>query len=128
MLDKKSKVFFVIFFIFISFMIFLSYLKYFVFKDYYIKMKVFCDYHVDRCFVSECAEDDTECFHNGNKRINSYKWIKKKAFSFPSCDPDLTDCSSIVCDKPDCEEIFCSEDALSEGEHCSGNGNSENIQ
>lgn len=118
-MDKKSKKFFIIFFVFIFIMVFLSFLKYFVFKDYYIKMKVPCDISIENCFVSECSIDDEECATNGNKRVNTYKWIKKKAFSFPSCNPTLLNCPSIDCNESDCEEIFCNEDDVSEGEHCS---------
>lgn len=119
MMDEKSKKFLIIFSIFAFVMVFISFLRYFVFKDYYIEVPIPCNPEIENCFVSECDIDDEECTENGNKRVNYYKLIKKKAFSFPMCDPAEADCPAFDCDSSNCEEVLCQEDILPDGEYCS---------
>jgi hypothetical protein len=111
-MDKKQTKIYILFFVFLLSVVCFSYAKFIIFKDYYIKIEVPCNPDIENCFVSECKEDD-DC-----KELNYYKLIKKKAYSFPSCNQDSLDCSYAECNKDVCEEIFCNESIVPEGEHC----------
>ncbi|MDD5639846.1 MAG: hypothetical protein PHR47_03550 [Candidatus Pacebacteria bacterium] len=112
-MDKKPTKLHILFFVFLLSIICFSYAKFIIFKDYYIKIEVPCNPETENCFVFDCDKESDDC-----KKFDYYKLIKKKAYSFPQCNQDLSNCSYMECNKDVCEEIFCDESNVSEGEHC----------
>jgi hypothetical protein len=110
-MDKKSKILFLVFGLFILGAVGATYLKYFVLKDYYIQAEAECDPVVEKCFVYECTpEEDVDCPANEDERISYYKYVKKKAYLIPLCDPNDEECDALTCEEgQDCEEILCDE-------------------
>lgn len=121
-MDKKSKIFFVVFFTFIFIVVFYAFCEYFILRDYYITVESDCDPSVSNCFVYRCDPAvDTTCSNNPEENVSYYKLIKKKAIAVPVCNEKGEDCPPLVCAKwEDCEEIFCDQFVVQEGEECSG--------
>lgn len=119
-IDEKSKKLFMFFFLLVLVAALFSALRYFLFEDYYVKAKVYCDSTTERCFVSECSEGDLGCIDYDGQKLIVYKWVKKKAHTFSYCNENTFNCP-IECNKPDCEEILCDEETLSDGEYCMTN-------
>ena len=120
-MDKKSKIFFSVFF-FVAFIVTaMAFYKFYILKDYYIKSEAACDPAAEKCFIYECdPADDSECPENAADRISYYKLIEKKASAIPSCDPGEADCPPLACRAgEDCAETLCDSAALTEGEQCS---------
>lgn len=120
-MDKKSKIFFSVFFCIAFIVTAISFYKFYVLKDYYIKSEVECDPAIEKCFVYECDPDvDTECPANAAERISYYKLIEKKASALPLCDPNDVDCPALACrDGEDCTETLCDEAIITADEQCS---------
>jgi hypothetical protein len=116
MIDKKSKLFFLVFFGLILTSIWLAYLRYYVMLDYDIIASVDCDPTAENCFISECDPTEEECTGDPDEDIWYYKNIRKKAYAMPNCDPEIDENCTIECleDESRCEEIFCEDD--NEGE------------
>jgi len=123
-MDKKTKILYAVFFAAIIFAVGASYYKYFVAKDYFVKMETECDPMSEVCFVFECdPESDPECPAEVEERVSYYKYVNKKAFAIPLCDPENEECASLQCSADeDCEEIFCSEETVDEGTTCNDPG------
>jgi hypothetical protein len=119
-MDKKSKIFFAIFFSVAFIVIAISFFKFFVSKDYYIKSEVECDPEAEKCFIYECDPTvDTECSENPDERISYYKLIEKKASALPICDSNNPDCPPITCQVgEDCKEFLCDEATKTQDEQC----------
>lgn len=119
-MDKKSKIFFAVFFALIFIAAGFSFYKFYVLKDYYVKIEADCDPATERCFVYECDEEaDGECPADPKERVSYYKLIEKKAYAIPLCDPNSEDCPPLACEpEEDCAEIICDEAAEAEGEIC----------
>lgn len=120
-MDKKSKIFFSIFFSIVFIITAISFFKFYILKDYYIKLETACDPATEKCFMSECDPAvDTECPENAADRISYYKFIEKKANALPSCDPSDANCPPLICRTgEDCAEILCDETAKTDEERCS---------
>lgn len=73
-MDKKSKVFFIIFFSIVFIAIAISFYKYFILKDYYIKAEVECNPQQEKCFMVES---------DSGEGTNYYKIVEKKAYDIP---------------------------------------------
>lgn len=98
----------------------LSFYKYVIQMDYYLQIQTECDPAKEKCFVTECSPDeDSSCPENESERRSYYKLIMKKAYLAPDCDPKDEQCPKVTCgnDKT-CEEIFCDETNVSDGETC----------
>ena len=121
-MDKKSKVFFVVFFSFILLVVGICFYKFFISKNYYVKADLDCDPQIENCFSYECDHaEDSKCPENPVERISYYKMIQKKAYNIPLCNQGDEDCPPLKCAlNEDCEEILCSEDIVGEGEKCAG--------
>ncbi len=119
-MDKKSKIFFAIFFSVAFIVIVISFFKFFILKDYYIKSEVDCDPETEKCFIYECdPAEDSECSENLDERISYYKLIEKKANTLPLCDSNDIDCPAITCQAgEDCQEFLCDESTKTEDEQC----------
>lgn len=119
-MDKKSKIFFAIFFSVAFIIIAISFFKFFALKDYYIKSEVECNPEIEKCFIYECDPTvDTECSENPDERVSYYKLIEKKAYALPLCDSNSPDCPLITCQAgEDCKEFLCDEATKTEEEQC----------
>ncbi|KKQ27374.1 MAG: hypothetical protein US42_C0010G0021 [Candidatus Magasanikbacteria bacterium GW2011_GWC2_37_14] len=120
-MDKKSKVFFLVFFSLIFFAIAFSFYNYYLIKNYYITIESECNPKNESCFIFICDPvEDSECPENEEERASYYKLIKEKASMVPLCDTASELCPPVICEKgEDCEEIFCDESSLADGEECS---------
>ncbi|MDQ1283956.1 MAG: hypothetical protein QG620_304 [Patescibacteria group bacterium] len=120
-IDKKSRIFFAVFFGLIALTVAATFIKYFILKDYYIQAEAECDPSAERCFIYECdpEEDGEDCPEDEAERISYYKLIKKKAYAIPLCDPAGENCPALACQAgEDCEETLCEEDNEEEGIVC----------
>ncbi|MCX6789747.1 MAG: hypothetical protein NTZ42_04040 [Candidatus Gribaldobacteria bacterium] len=109
-MDKKSKIFFVVFFFLVLVATGLSFYKYFILKDYYIKAEAACDPQQEKCFMIESDSGEGTSY---------YKLVKKKARDIPLCEVDSPDCPALACQVgEDCQEVFCDETTKPEGVEC----------
>ena len=120
-MDKKSKLFFSIFFFIAFAAIAGAFLKFFLFKDYLIRTEIECDPGLEKCFVYVCdPESESECSEDPDEQVSYYKLIEKKAYALPACDASDPDCPAPTCAYgEDCNEILCDEATKSEEEQCS---------
>ena len=122
-MDKKSKIFFFVFFCLAFAMSVVSFYKYYIKKDFYIKAETECDPIKEKCFVYACdPSSDENCPENESERTSYYKYVEKKAFAIQSeegSELDAEEGSALTC-KPneDCKEILCDETTLEEGIEC----------
>lgn len=119
-MDKKSKIFFSVFFSIAFIVMAVAFFKFYVFKDYYIKSEAECDPETENCFIYECdPAEDSECPENPDERASYYKLVEKKAYALPVCDSADLECSPIACQEgEDCTEILCDEASKAEDEQC----------
>ncbi|MBA4318329.1 MAG: hypothetical protein C0412_08005 [Flavobacterium sp.] len=119
-MEKKSKIFFIVFFAIVFLTIGISFYKFYILKDYYITAEADCDPEKEKCFIYECDPAvDTECPENADERLSYYKLIEKKAYSIPLCDASDPNCLPLSCQAgEDCQEIFCDETAKIEEIEC----------
>ncbi len=119
-MDKKSKIFFLVFFLLIAIVTVITYMKYFVAKDYYITAQADCDPATEVCFAHTCdPEIDGECPEDEADRVSYYKLVNKRANLIPLCDPNEEDCNALEClEGMDCQVTYCDEDNVPEGEEC----------
>jgi hypothetical protein len=123
-MDKKSKIFFLIFFLLIVGSVAATYYRIVVKKDYVISAQTDCDPAAEKCFVWECdpasTVDGEACTGDAEADIWYYKTIKRVAANIPLCDPNDENCEALVCaeGEKDCEEILCSPETALEGETC----------
>ena len=120
-MDKKTKIFFAIFFGVIVIVAGISFYKYIVLRNYYITVDVPCDPAQEQCFMEECDPESPDgCPEDAVDGVTYYKLIKKKAYAVPACDPNDSDCPPLTClAGEDCLEIFCDEIAAADGYICS---------
>lgn len=120
-MDKKSKIFFSIFFSVAIIIVVVAFFKFYILKDFYIKLEVPCDPETEKCFITECdPQSDSQCPENPDERVSYYKLINKKANLLPACDSSDPDCPPIVCSAgEDCQETLCDEATKTKDEECS---------
>ena len=120
-MDKKTRIFFLVFFGLIAISVLVTFFKYFVQKDYYIKAEAECDPYTEKCFVYVCdPETEKDCPEDEGERTSYYKYIEKKAYLIPLVDPNSEDFPGIECQKGEngCREILCDEKTVAKGEEC----------
>lgn len=122
-MDKKSKIFFLVFFLLIIASVAVTYWRIMVKRDYIISAQQDCDPATEQCFVSSCdPESDSECAATPEKeRTTYYKIIKKNAKNIPLCDPYANECPEVLtCEEgeEECEFEYCGEENVPEGESC----------
>lgn len=119
-MDRKSTVFFYVFFTLIAGTVFATYLRYFVSKDYYVAAQAECDPSKEACFVHVCdVEIDGECPTDESELTTYYKNVRKKANLIPLCDPADENCHALDCvTGMDCEVTYCDEETVPEGDTC----------
>lgn len=109
-MDKKSKFFFLVFFLVIVSAIGVTYYRYMVARDYMVQAETECDPYTEACFVSLCdASAGEECTGDPAEDTSYYKLIKRNAKYIPACDPVLEGCDALICPagERDCEIIGC---------------------
>lgn len=117
-MDKKSKIFFIVFALLIAGSVAMTYWRIVVKRDYLVLAQTSCDPEAENCFVYECDPESEECTGNPEEDISYYAKIKKKAFNFPECTE--VECPDPVCEEGegDCELVFCTEEEAEEWESC----------
>ena len=119
-MDRKTKIFFGVFFGLIVLTIVVTFCKFFVLKDYYIQAQADCDPAKEACFVTTCdpSQDDT-CPKDPAEETSYTKIVQKKASEVPLCDPNDKNCDAMACNPGmDCKVIYCDKDTVEDGETC----------
>lgn len=120
-MDKKSKIFFVVFFFLIATSIGATYYRYFILRDYMITAQAECDPYTEACFIWSCDPDtEGECTGDPEEDIAYYKNISRNARNIPLCNPADEDCEALVCPsgEADCTLTLCDADTVTEGVTC----------
>jgi len=119
-MDKKSKIFFVVFFMLIASSIGFAYYRIMLRHDYNIESQVDCDPTTEKCFVYHCDLTVEECTGDEVKDTSYYKIVKRNAGKIPLCDPKDESCQPFVCgeNEKDCEEILCDLQTKQESDQC----------
>ncbi len=117
-MDKKSKIFFLVFFLLIAGSVAVTYWRIVVERDYLVLAETSCDPETEACFVYECDPEAEECTGDPEEDTSYYAKIKKKAFNFPDCGEE--GCEDPICEEgeADCEVILCTEENKEEWESC----------
>ncbi len=118
-MDKRSKIFFVVFSILVMASFLAVYYRVFVQKNYFIETEASCDPTQEMCFVHECDPLVEECSENPEENTSYYKLLHRNAKNIPLCNPAEEGCSALECqkDEVDCVVTFC--DSASEETLCS---------
>jgi len=118
-MDKKSKIFFIIFGLLIIGSVAFTYYKIMIKKDYIIEAQTDCDPYVEQCFLWECdPESDVEgeaCTGDPENDSWYFQVARRNAANIPLCDPDKDEnCDPWTCgdQEADCSTEFCTEDQL----------------
>src|SRR3989344_4651117 len=120
-MDKKSKIFFLVFFLLIVGSVAATYYRYVVARDYIIQSETDCDPYTEACFVYVCdPEAGEECTGDPIEDTSYYKLINRNAKHIPSCDPAEEGCDVWVCPpgEADCSFTLCDEAAAEDGAVC----------
>ncbi len=120
-MDKKSKIFFIVFFLLIAGSVGVAYYRFMVQHDYIVQAEADCDPYTEACFVYVCdPEVDGECTGDPIEDTSYYKLIDRNAKNIPNCDPADETCTALVCGEGevDCTYTLCDSDALEEGQVC----------
>ncbi len=118
-MDKKSKIFFIIFGLLIAVMIGATYWRIMVKKDYVVEAQTDCDPYVEQCFLWECDPesdvDGEKCTGDPEEDSWYFQVIKRNASRIPLCDSATDEnCEALVCgeNEPECEYEFCTEENM----------------
>ena len=114
-MDKKNKIFFIIFFLLIAVSVGVTYYRIMIKKDYIISAQADCDPYTEKCFIWECDPESTvegeACTGDPESDVWYYQIIKRKAYNIPLCNPSDENCEALVCPEgeEDCTVTFCDE-------------------
>jgi len=115
-MDKKSKIFFIIFGLLIVVAVSSTYWRIMDKKDYIAEAQIDCDPTIEKCFVWKCDPNSTvegeACIGDAEKDIWYYQVAKRNARNIPLCDPATDDtCDPWTCieGEKDCATTFCDE-------------------
>lgn len=125
-MDKKSKIFILVFFLIIVVSVGITYWRIMVKRDYIVEAQTDCDPYSEACFVWKCdpnsTVEDEACTGAPEKDIWYYKIVRRNAGRIPLCDPNTDEnCQALVCgeNEPQCEEILCNDkNKVSQGVEC----------
>ncbi|NCQ06370.1 MAG: hypothetical protein GW815_02300 [Candidatus Moranbacteria bacterium] len=120
-MDKKSKIFFIVFFLLITSSVLVTYYRFMVQHDYIIQAEADCDPYTESCFVYVCdPEAGEECTGDPVEDTSYYKLIDRNAKNIPSCDPADETCTALVCPEgeADCSYTLCDPATANDGEVC----------
>ena len=125
-MDKKNKIFFIVFFLLIIGSVGATYYRTMIKNDYMISSQIDCDPYVEKCFIWECDPASTvegeACTGEAENDIWYYQIFERRAYNIPSCDPDDENCEALVCPEgeEDCGVTFCDEtNKVEQGVECS---------
>lgn len=121
-MDKKSKIFFIVFFLLIAGSVGASYYKFVVKRNYTVEAQADCDPYTKKCFVYVCDPSaGEECTGNPEEDTSYYKIIRRNAQNIPLCDPNDESCTALACPsgEPECEIVFCDPETAGEDTECS---------
>ena len=120
MIDHKSKIFFLVFFLAIVSTVGVAYYRFIFAKNYSIEAQSECDPSKDACFVHVCDPEAEECTGDKTEDTSYYKVMNRLAKNIPLCDPNTAGCEAMICPQGEegCEETLCSEDTWIEGDTC----------
>lgn len=120
-MDKKSKVFFLVFFLLIVGSIAVTYYRTIVQRDYMIQAESDCDPYTEACFIYVCDPEAEECTGDPVEDTWYYKLIDRNAKNMPLCDPSDESCEVLTCPEgeADCTITFCDPTTADEGVECS---------
>jgi hypothetical protein len=121
--DRKSKIFWLVFSLLILGSVAAAYWRIVIRQDYVVEAQTDCDPRAEACFVWECDPNSTvegeACIGDPEEDIWFYKINKRNASRIPLCDPDADEtCDPWTCDpgEEECEEIFCDAESAAEQE------------
>jgi hypothetical protein len=119
-MDRKSKIFFVVFFLLIVGAIGVTYYRYFIVRDYMIEAQASCDPFTEACFVYVCDPEAEECTGDPDQDTSYYKNISRNAKNIPLCNPLDEDCDALTCPpgEANCTLTLCDPDTVPEGVVC----------
>lgn len=124
-MDKKSKIFFIVFGLLIAISVAVTYWRIMVKRDYVIESQVDCDPYTEACFVWECnpaSKVEGEACTGTEDDIWYYKIARRNAGRIPLCDPNTDEnCQPMLCEpgETDCSETLCDEtNKIEQGVEC----------
>ena len=124
-MDKKSKIFFIIFGLLIAGSVGVTYWKIMVKRDYVIKAQATCDPYSENCFVHVCDPDpnvDGADACKGNPTDDTWftKNISRMAYNIPDCDPNDEACTALICSEGEanCSYELCDTTNVPKGDAC----------
>lgn len=120
-MDKKSKIFFVIFGLLIVGSVAFTFYKIMIKKDYVIEGQTDCDPTVEKCFIWECdpasSVEGEKCTGDADKDTWYYQIARRNTSRIPLCDPDKDEnCDRWTCEpgEKDCSITFCDDQTKTE--------------
>jgi len=124
-MDKKNKIFFIVFFLLIIGSIGATYYRTMIKKDYIVSAQTDCDPYTEKCFIWECDPASTvegeACTGDPESDVWYYQILERKAYNVPLCDPNDENCEALVCPEgeKDCSVTFCNdENKVEQGVEC----------
>ncbi len=113
-MDKKTKIFFVIFACLIVGSVAFTFYKIEIKKDYIMEGQIDCDPTAEKCFIWKCDPasnvEGEKCTGDKEKDVWYYQIAKRNASHIPLCDPDKDEtCDPWTCGEgeKDCSNTFC---------------------
>lgn len=98
-----------------AFVIVTLFSKFYILRDYTLRSEVACNPQSEVCFIRSCSED---CEEEASPEYYKIRMIH--ASDVPLCDPHVEECAQIDCKSViSCEEQYCTEESVPEGESCS---------
>jgi hypothetical protein len=114
-MDKKSKIFFLVFFLLIIGAVGATYWRIMVKKDYVVSAQTDCDPYVENCFIWQCDPESTvegeACTGDAETDTWYYQVAARNAANIPLCDPNDETCDPWTCNEGEgeCSMTFCDE-------------------
>jgi len=124
-MDKKSKIFFLVFFLLIALAVGATYYRIMLKKDYVVTAQTDCDPYTEKCFIWECDPNSTvegeKCTGDPEKDIWYYQIATRNAAKIPLCDPKDEACDPWTCGEgeKECSTTFCDQTSkVDQGVEC----------
>ena len=112
-MEKKSKIFFIIFGLLIIGSVFATYYRTVIAKNYPVEAQKDCDPETQKCFIGQCDPASTvegeACTGDAEKDTWYYNLVERNASRVPLCDPADENCKALECgdNEPNCKYIYC---------------------
>lgn len=99
-----------------------TYYRYMIQRDFLVHVQVECNPVVESCFAAPCEVSgvaDACVTTDSGDSVMYYKYLLKKAYLFPDCDPQSEDCAYPTCEgDKSCTTIVCNEETVEDGTYC----------